>query len=409
MLPNQPVTTNIMPPPSYGHPWNHPLDIDKLLAEYKEKAASTRRRNPCVFHVPPFIRKLKPQIYDASFLPMGLLNRKFVEGVSSVDQLKREVLSCFLKHLQIDQNGWKTFCHEVATQPSGSNMPDLKDFYENDGTYSFLTLESRQSILVTDAFFIVAFFIWKMDAQGEGMWMLDGRSQPLVRHIMQIFRSGRVRSSHGVMNRDIFWLWEGQIPLFLVKNVWERVATLAKSGIRFKGVANAVLGEVRLVKLFFHLSITVYLPRILVDDFTETLLLNLSLYESMNSKDEGVNEWVVLMDELINTEEDVELLMGGRDPVIKQNNLGDKKRIVDIFTNTLDGFCFNPERKCSRIVTVRHEIIMWYNTSWRRAMVSFLDKFRLAPWLLVSLLAAVALLILTFLQTIYTILGFKNR
>ncbi|KAL3683986.1 hypothetical protein R1sor_002008 [Riccia sorocarpa] len=481
-------TSNATASSSSDDSWVHSLDLNKLLVEHKAKVESTRRGDPSVSRVPSFIRNLKPHIYDPDFLPMGLYNRNF-KGMSLSDHLKLEVLSCFLEPLKIDQDEWTTLCKELAAKPSTSDTPDLEYFYENDGTYSFLTPASVQSILVIDAFFIVAFFIWliETETEAEGKWVSDERP-PFIRHIFQIFYRGNVKNSDHIIARDIWWLWECQIPLFLVKNVWEKVASvakidsfdiddiiktsvkasmlysgllseafdptvqdtkfdtcdhllaclhtalsqicsdpisekkphnarrislpsatrLAKSGIHFRGVAGAVFGEVRLVKSFFHLSITLYLPMIVVKDFTEKLLLNMCVYESVKRKRQGVHAWVLLMDELINTEEDVELLMEGKDPVIKRNALGDNKRVVDIFTNLLEGFTFEMGKESEHMYYVRDELIIWYSNWWRRAVVSLLRRFRLEPWLLLSLLAAIALLVLASLQTVYTILGLNK-
>ncbi|KAL3697350.1 hypothetical protein R1sor_011426 [Riccia sorocarpa] len=159
-------------------------------------------------------------------------------------------------------------------------------------------------------------------------------------------------------------------------------------------------------KAFFRLSATLYLARIYVADFTETMLLNMCVYESMTRQDEGVHNYVMLMDELINTKEDVELLMDGKNPIITENRLGDNKHVVGIFTNPVQNLPFVEGNSFESYALVRDEMIAWYNNPWRRQMVQFIDSYRVAPWLLLSLLAAISLLILTVLQTVYTIWAF---
>ncbi|KAL3694968.1 hypothetical protein R1sor_008619 [Riccia sorocarpa] len=180
---------------------------------------------------------------------------------------------------------------------------------------------------------------------------------------------------------------------------------LAGTGIRFK-MHNGLTNEVTFEKSFFRLSATLYLPRIYVADFTETMLLNLCVYESMNRQDEGVHNCVMLMDELIDTEADVELLMDGKDPIITENRLGDNKQVVGIFTNPVKNLYFLKGDNYNKYAIVRDDMIVWYNNPWRRRVVQFLDSYRVAPWLVVSLLAAILLLVLTVVQTIYTIWGF---
>ncbi|KAL3684001.1 hypothetical protein R1sor_002023 [Riccia sorocarpa] len=533
-------TTNIMAPSRHDQAWDQPLDIAKLQAEHKARVESTRRRNPCVFRVPPFIRELRPRAYDANFITSGLFHRNFKQGMSSVDRMKLEVLGCFLELLEINQDRWKTFCEQVTVQPTGTGTPGLEYFYDNDGSYSCLTLEAIRSILVTDACFIVAWIIRRPEPRGKSV--SDDRPR-FFRHIMDIFRRGSVQSGLNAFDFDICWLCEGQIPLFLVKNLWERVQSaldlddydaslraylnyatayagvpsrylhdsdlefdtcdhlldclyktlswvddsvirrrdeqqelkdeepqkegrfksyigrvpvgrqvlkfveklathtrrvlsgpqyrkrtslpsavqLARSGIRFEGTL-AFLSDIQFVKSPFRLSATLYIPRMTVDDYTEKALLNMCMYESWSRKDEGMHEYVLLMDALIETEKDVELLSEGKNPVIEANDQ-DTKQVVNTFTNTLQNFTYPSKRSLGRYDAIQKEMVDWYTNPWRRQLVAFLDRFRVQPWLVVSLyirgcqlyggyslkrrkrdrrLAATFLLILTVLQTVYT-------
>ncbi|KAL2654026.1 hypothetical protein R1flu_022155 [Riccia fluitans] len=518
-------------------PWVHKLNVDELQAEYKAKSSNPRRRNASVFRVPPYMRKLKPYCYEADVLPMGLYYRDFNKKSGS-DQLKLEVLSAFLEHLKIDQDAWPTFCKELTRQPPNSDAPEVDYFYE--GGQSLMTSESIQSVLVIDAFFIAGLFLWRVEpeTESEGKWVADERP-PFIRRIMEIFYRGSVNCNILAFDRDIFWLCESQIPLFLVKNVWERVAAetqidtfgdtlrenlkqiltnsglifqdpteelsipyetcdhllaclhravsknpdvseekgeedeetnetkeedgeekkepwhfksyirmlpvvrqlmkfaattastvgrvlvpnrtqygvratlpsatqLAKTGIRFRGAVTD-FEDVRFVKSFSHLTATLYLPVISVKDFTEKILLNMCMYESLNGKDEGVHEYLLLMDELIDAEEDVDLLMDGHEPVIDMNSLGDDKRVADFFANPLQNFWFIQGETDKHMSTLRADIMAWYSDRWRRQVIEFVDSFRVAPWLLVSLLAATVLLVLTVVQTIYTIWGFNKQ
>ncbi|KAL2636215.1 hypothetical protein R1flu_007694 [Riccia fluitans] len=469
-------------------PWVHKLNVDELQAEYKAKSSNPRRRNASVFRVPPYMRKLKPYCYEADVLPMGLYNRDFNKKSGS-DQLKLEVLSAFLEHLKIDQDAWPTFCKELTRQPPNSDAPEVDYFYE--GGQSLMTSESIQSVLVIDAFFIAGLFLWRVEpeTESEGKWVADERP-PFIRRIMEIFYRGSVNCNELAFDRDIFWLCESQIPLFLVKNglryedptknlsipyetcdhllaclhrsvsknpdvseekgeedkeanemkeedgeekkePWHfksyictlpvvkqlmkfrvqvpnrtqsgvratlpSATQLAKTGIRFRGPVTD-FEDVRFVKSFFHLTATLYLPTISVHDHTETILLNMCMYESLNGKDEGVHEYLLLMDELINAEEDVDLLMDGHEPVIDMNYLGDNKRGAEIFANPLQNIYFIQGETDNHMSTLRDDIMAWYSDPWRRQVIAFVDRFRVAPWLLVSLLAATFLLVLTFLH-----------
>ncbi|KAL3693306.1 hypothetical protein R1sor_006957 [Riccia sorocarpa] len=567
------------PAENSDQPWVVSLDVNKLMAEHEAKPKTTRRLYPSVSRVPPFIRNLKKEIYNPSFLPMGLYNRDF-RKLTAVDNLKLEVLTCMLPQLKVNQDNWQAFCKEVATQPEGSLTPDVDYFYEDDGSYSALTLESKQSILVIDAFFITALFLWRVEPKRNGTDLEDGRPQFLW-DITKIFYRGSVESSLDTLERDIFWVFECQIPLFLIRNLWDRIASsgmkikefdfmlryfvdrtlefsglvfkdpfkgkmsyktcdhllqcvhrslsywpcsvydeeeqeeaendggeekeeavnvevensedqkgegssgaekieeevnakvevenaeddredndkdedevneekggftsrirklltvslflnfagkvinfvtgllspgedkprrrfpsaveLAKRGIRFRGV-DGPFDNVHFEKSFFRLSATLKLPKIDVTDFTEKMLLNMCVYEIMTRKANGVHDYLLLMDELINSKEDVDLLMEGENPVITLLGQGDSQRGAQIFSNMLQNFSFATFNV--PILYARIAILDWYGKRRRRRVVEFIDRFRLRACLLVSLLAGTFLLVLIVLQTIYTIWGF---
>ncbi|KAL3676737.1 hypothetical protein R1sor_026685 [Riccia sorocarpa] len=198
-------------------PWLLSLNIDELRARLKE-----RYWGPAVFRAPPHIRKVRPQCYDVDILPLGLYNRDF-RNQTPTDQLKLKVLSVFLEYLEVDQQAWKSFCTEVATPPASGNVADLEDFYGDDVGQSFMTLDLAQSALIIDALVVVAFFIWILTRYESPVRF----SAPplLVSQTMEIFSRANGEGVESALAEDIFWLCENQIPLFLVENVWNKVAS----------------------------------------------------------------------------------------------------------------------------------------------------------------------------------------
>ncbi|KAL3676732.1 hypothetical protein R1sor_026680 [Riccia sorocarpa] len=366
-------------------PWLLSLDIDELRTRLQQRSWGASR-GPAVFRVPSHIRKLQPQCYEVDILPLGLYNRDF-RNQTPIDQFKLELLSVFLNYLEVDQQVWKTFCAEIATPPASGSVADLEHFYANDAGQSFMTLDLAQSALIIDAFVVVAYFIRICERYSRGF------SAPplLVRQTMEIFTRAYGVGVENALDKDIFWLCENQIPLFLCLHkaispagappttidaessnrtepmlpALPSASELHKSGIRFRGTDG---GDIRLVKSFHRLTAILYIPRMKIQDSSEKLLRNMCVYELITGQTEtrGFTHYVNFMDELINEEEDVRLLMQGKPPVIAGNFMGDNK-------------------------------------------IGFFDRFVKAPWLFVSLVAATILLVLTLLQTIYTMWGFYNQ
>ncbi|KAL3675521.1 hypothetical protein R1sor_025469 [Riccia sorocarpa] len=540
----------------FKDPWFLSLNLDELRAECKARSGNAR-----VFRVPSYIRKLKPHCYDANILHMGMYQRDFRKR-TPIDNLQLEILCAFLEHLEVDHNGWSSFCSEVANsedQVSGSGAPVLEHFYQADARPSFVTLDLQLSVLITDAFFIVAMFIWMIHRLAPHQFLRY--PPPLTGQIKDIFCRAGLGCHFDVFTHDIFWVYEVQVPLFLVENLWAKVfesspaqegwwtgrsgfgdvitcylsnclltsglpyeigdgdiqysgcdhllaclhralcsepsvdrdratgrftryilkvpivrqllkfaewlghrmgpyrtnngffrirkvpvvrqllkftkwvfdrveapsrakdglsttinitkgtlpsaSYLHKTGIRFKGV-DGNIGGIQFVKPFFGLKATLELPRMAFDDYSGKKLLNLCAYEYMNVgvSTRGLLSFVLFMDELIDSEEDVALLRHGDAPVICYNCLGDNKELADLFANLLQNFSLESDE---RLVRIRTEITCWSNKWWRRHSNRFLDRFSRAPWLLGSLIAATILLVLSLLQTFYTMWGFYKQ
>ncbi|KAL3675835.1 hypothetical protein R1sor_025783 [Riccia sorocarpa] len=258
-----------------------PLKFRISWGQYQAEC-KTKFEDACVFRLPPFIRNLKPHHYNPTILPMGIYNRDFRKK-TPMDELKLEIVSCFLGLLHIDHDRWNRFCKEVAHAESQVSGP-------------------------------------------EEAW----------------------------------------------------IALKLQSLPTYSG---------------FQLTATLYLPKMGFDDGSETQLLNLYAYEYNNPCNQkfDVKNFVCFMDELIDSEEDVDLLMRGNDPVIAYNLLGDKKKLANVFANLLQNYsCPNDERFSS----IRTELITWSSVRWRCRLKEFLERFATTPWLLVSLIAATILLVL---------------
>ena len=140
-------------------------------------------------------------------------------------------------------------------------------------------------------------------------------------------------------------------------------------------------------------------------DGTEDVLRNILAHEqtSKDSDEKGgtmVCGYAMIMDSLIDTQEDIAILTRAK---VLENHLGSDERLVQMWNE----MCINiwegsfPEDFKSMI----NEIMGHYRIHWRVLYVEFWAKFCSRPWLWMSAMAAVILLILSLLQTIFTILG----
>ncbi|KAJ6713853.1 hypothetical protein OIU85_025474 [Salix viminalis] len=145
------------------------------------------------------------------------------------------------------------------------------------------------------------------------------------------------------------------------------------------------------------------IPCLTVEDATESLFRNLIAYEQCSqSQHLYVTDYMILMDCLINTREDVQIL---RHCGIIENGLGDDEMVCKLFNKLGIHVMFpDPERFYYAQLFQRVE-----KHCARRRNV-WLAKLRReyfnSPWTLISFIAAFSLLLLTLIQTVFTVMSY---
>ncbi|OEL21055.1 UPF0481 protein [Dichanthelium oligosanthes] len=145
------------------------------------------------------------------------------------------------------------------------------------------------------------------------------------------------------------------------------------------------------------------MPLFKFDDSTEIIFLNLMAFEWLHADaNRDVSFYICFMDKIIESETDVKLL---RSKGLVVNLLGRDKKVVEML-NTLT--------KLSRVPIGRLGHVQWKlnahckkrRNKWR---ASFVSTYLSNPWVFVSLVAAVILLLATLLQTVYTMVPFYTK
>ncbi|KAG2726290.1 hypothetical protein I3760_01G105700 [Carya illinoinensis] len=140
---------------------------------------------------------------------------------------------------------------------------------------------------------------------------------------------------------------------------------------------------------------------LLIDDRTETCLRNLIAYEQYCDRDESLNyvtNYVFFMDSLINSTKDVELL---RQKGIIQNYLGDDKATSTMVNKLCDNINFSTYNIYSRTSRNLNEHC---RGCCNNQMAKLKRDYFNSPWAWISFLAATLLLVLTFVQTVFSII-----
>ncbi|KAJ3679516.1 hypothetical protein LUZ60_017527 [Juncus effusus] len=145
------------------------------------------------------------------------------------------------------------------------------------------------------------------------------------------------------------------------------------------------------------------IPRILIHDGTKSLFLNLIAFEQchLDTSRNMITSYVIFMDNLINSEEDVRYL---HDRGIIEHWLGNDKDVSDLFSRLCQEVVF--DFNDSYLSSLSDHVNKYYNNRWSTWFASLKHNYFSNPWAIISFFAASVLLLLTFAQTFYTVYSY---
>ncbi|XP_059064342.1 uncharacterized protein LOC131856535 [Cryptomeria japonica] len=163
-----------------------------------------------------------------------------------------------------------------------------------------------------------------------------------------------------------------------------RAELLHKAGIEFQP------GQLKFEKRLFGRG-TFYLPQIKISVTTETRLRNLMAYEQCSYT------LLRFLDNLIDSERDVSLL---RKSFVIRSWAGSNEDIARMFNRLWDGITFSSSGEIDMIMKKARG---HYNDQWKVLTNEFKQENCSKPWYVVPIVAAVLILGMTAVQTIYSV------
>ncbi|GMJ06498.1 hypothetical protein like AT3G50150 [Hibiscus trionum] len=147
------------------------------------------------------------------------------------------------------------------------------------------------------------------------------------------------------------------------------------------------------------------IPTLRVDDLTERKLRNYMAYEQFFriGKPTYFVDYVIFMDNLINTGKDVQLLC---EQGIIDNRLGDHEAVAEMFNKLRESIYLSPDFYYAEIFD---GVNKHCQIKWNRWKASLKKNYFNTPWSFISFIAAVVLLLLTLLQSILSILSYIKQ
>ncbi|MBA0671216.1 hypothetical protein Goklo_029568, partial [Gossypium klotzschianum] len=197
------------------------------------------------------------------------------------------------------------------------------------------------------------------------------------------------------------------------RNCMPSTTELEDAGIHFSGVSiqkmqNQEQEEKNKFDITFdNATKKLKIPTLEVQDSTEREFRNYMVYEQFFPSDKPTYfvDYVIFMDHLINTCKDVELLRKSR---IIDNWLGNDEAVTNMFNKL--GDCIYYSRECFYYKNIVIQVNKHCETKcniWKWKAKLMKDYFN-TPWSPISFLAAFVLLVLTIVQTIFSLLSYYH-
>ncbi|XP_023890200.1 UPF0481 protein At3g47200 [Quercus suber] len=179
----------------------------------------------------------------------------------------------------------------------------------------------------------------------------------------------------------------------LIKHLYS-ATQLHEAGVKF---------EVGTSKCYFDIKFekgVLKIPSIELNDMTEVVTRNImALEQTRYIENAYFTDYFFFMDLLIDTKEDVHLLC---DKKILVNYLGDNNAATLMINSLNKGIIWTTMR--DDYINLCKELNSFYENPWHRRKATLKREYFSTPWRTASTAAAIILLFLTFIQTIFSII-----
>ncbi|XP_016649676.1 PREDICTED: UPF0481 protein At3g47200-like [Prunus mume] len=172
------------------------------------------------------------------------------------------------------------------------------------------------------------------------------------------------------------------------------ITELHRAGVKLKGGSADNLFDIQFA------DGTLEIPKLEISDQTELIIRNLVAFEQCHYKEKHVSNYVRLMDCFVNTPRDVELLVKYG---IVENFLGDNSEVSTLINKLGKGVQINVNN--FYFASVCEALNTYYRAPWNKWKANLRQNYFNTPWAIISFVAAVSFLILTFIQAVCSIIS----
>lgn len=206
-----------------------------------------------------------------------------------------------------------------------------------------------------------------------------------IKHIPDLIRKWMVSSTEQVEGSPVLAFFRGE-------ERWQPMpcaTSLVEAGVKFRRVESKSILDIK----FNHGVLEI--PPLIIQETTETLFRNIISFEQCYPNcEERFTSYAILMDNLINSAKDADIL--GKNEIL--DNLLSPEDAAQLFKNLHHNTCYNEYY----YQNLSRDVSRYCQRRWPRWRAALVRNYFNTPWALFSTLAAVTILILTLLQTVYS-------
>ncbi|KAH9783160.1 DUF862 domain-containing protein [Citrus sinensis] len=170
---------------------------------------------------------------------------------------------------------------------------------------------------------------------------------------------------------------------------------LHQAGVKFQ------LGSsTNLFDITFNVEGILEIPLLRISESTEILFRNLQAFERLHCGTRYINDYVIIMNYLVNTAHDVDLLVQNR---VIENWLWNSEAVSNLFHNLVQETSLSA--KNFQYTDLVEDLRAYCRYRWHRWKAMLRQDYFNSPWASISVIAAVILLLLTLIQAICSIIA----
>ncbi|XP_078169238.1 UPF0481 protein At3g47200-like [Carex rostrata] len=145
------------------------------------------------------------------------------------------------------------------------------------------------------------------------------------------------------------------------------------------------------------------IPRLEINEGTKPIFANLMAFEhSKYGKEQSpFTRFVAILDNLVNTPYDVTIL---QEHGIIENWLGSEAELADFLNQVTEGGSWGRDHYLTELYTA---VNRYSESSWHKHRAKLICDYFSSPWSIISLIAALILLVLTCVQSFYAVYAYK--